>query len=64
MRKYAGELGLLLVAVIWGTGFIASAISLDFLSPYQVMAIRFLIAFCLMTLIFMKHLRALTRRCL
>jgi len=61
MRKYAGELGLLLVAIIWGTGFIASAISLDFLSPYQVMAIRFLIASALMALIFMKHLRALTR---
>lgn len=61
MRKYAGELGLLLVAIIWGTGFIASAISLEFLSPYQVMAIRFLIAACLMALIFTKHLRLLTR---
>ncbi|TCZ75465.1 DMT family transporter [Paenibacillus albiflavus] len=61
MRKYVGELGLLLVAVIWGIGFVATAISLETLTAFQVMAIRFLIAACLMSVIFMKHLRTLNR---
>lgn len=61
MRKYAGEIGLLLVAVIWGTGFVAGAVSLETMTPYQVMAIRFFIGACLMSVIFMKHFRSLTR---
>lgn len=61
MRKYAGEIGLLLVAIIWGTGFVASAVSLESLTPYQVMAIRFLIAALLMSVIFMKYFRSLKR---
>ncbi|TCZ75399.1 DMT family transporter [Paenibacillus albiflavus] len=61
MRKYAGEIGLLLVAIIWGSGFVASAVSLESLSPYQVMAIRFLIAALLMSAIFMKYFKALKR---
>ncbi|MCR8643969.1 DMT family transporter [Paenibacillus sp. N1-5-1-14] len=61
MRKYAGEIGLLLVAIIWGTGFVAAAVALESMSPYQVMAVRFLIAACLMSIIFMKHLRKLNR---
>lgn len=61
MRNYAGEIGLLLVAIIWGTGFVASAVSLESLTPYQVMAIRFFIAALLMSVIFMKHFRSLKR---
>lgn len=61
MKRYIGEIGLLLVAVIWGTGFVAGAVSLETLTPYQVMAIRFIIAACIMSVLFMKHFRALNR---
>jgi len=59
MKRYLGEIGLLLVAVIWGTGFVAGAVSLESLSPYQVMAIRFMIAALLMSIIFRKTFRTL-----
>ncbi|CAH0122087.1 hypothetical protein PAE9249_04627 [Paenibacillus sp. CECT 9249] len=61
MKKYSGEIGLLLVAVIWGTGFVAGAVSLESLTPYQVMAIRFFIAALLMSVIFRKQFRSLTK---
>ncbi|MBN3523244.1 DMT family transporter [Paenibacillus apiarius] len=61
MRKYSGEIGLLLVAIIWGTGFVAGALSLESLTPYQVMAIRFLIAAVLISVCFNKHVQTLTK---
>ncbi|MCE5173021.1 DMT family transporter [Paenibacillus profundus] len=61
MRKYSGEIGLLLVAIIWGTGFVAGAVSLESLTPYQVMAIRFFIAAVLISVCFSKYFRTLTK---
>ncbi|MCR8643404.1 DMT family transporter [Paenibacillus sp. N1-5-1-14] len=61
MRKYVGEMGLLFVAVVWGIGFVAAAISLETMTAYQTMAIRFFIAACVLSVIFVKHIRALNR---
>jgi len=57
MRKYIGELGLAVVAIIWGSGFVASAVSLDHFTPYQILAIRFLIGIILLSLVFFKKLK-------
>ncbi|RFB14858.1 DMT family transporter [Bacillus sp. HNG] len=57
MRKYIGELGLTIVAIIWGSGFVASAVSLDHFTPYQILAIRFLIGVILLSLVFFKKLK-------
>jgi len=57
MRKYIGEIGLAVVAIIWGSGFVASAVSLEHFTPYQILAIRFLIGIILLSLVFFKKLK-------
>ncbi|MEH7238073.1 DMT family transporter [Bacillus sp. JJ1562] len=57
MRKYMGELSLTIVAIIWGSGFVASAVSLEHYTPYQILAIRFLIGVILLSLVFYKKLK-------
>lgn len=57
MRKYTGEIGLSIVAIIWGSGFVASAVALEHFTPYQILAIRFLIGIVLLSLIFFKKLK-------
>ena len=43
MKKYTSEIALMVTAFIWGSGFVVSAISLDYYTPYQVLAGRFLV---------------------
>lgn len=64
MRKYKGEIGLLFVAMIWGSGFIGSVIGLGYMTPYEALAGRFLVASLLLNLIFFKRIRQLTRKTL
>lgn len=45
MNKYYGTIILLVVAVIWGSGFVASALALNSYSPFQILALRFTLAF-------------------
>jgi drug/metabolite transporter (DMT)-like permease len=52
-----GQFGLLLVAIIWGSGFVMSSISLDYFSPIHVLALRFGLAFLLMVLLFHNQLK-------
>lgn len=57
MRHYLGEIGLVITAIIWGSGFVASAVSLEYYTPYQILAGRFLIGVILLSLIFYKKLK-------
>lgn len=59
MDKTKGEIGLILVSIIWGSGFIASAIGLDYLSAYETLAGRFLVAAVLLTVVNRKKLMGL-----
>ncbi len=59
MDKTRGEIGLILVSIIWGSGFIASAIGLDYLSAYETLAGRFLVAAVLLTAVNRKKLKKL-----
>lgn len=61
MRKYIGEIGLLVTAIIWGTGFPVSAIALDYFSPYQILAGRFVIGAVLLGVVFYKKLLNLSK---
>lgn len=56
MRKYVGELGLILTAIIWGSGFAATAIALEYYSPYQTMFVRFLVGALILCIIFPKQI--------
>ncbi len=61
MKKWAAIGGLVLVTVIWGGGFVASDMALESLMPFQIMAIRFLMAAILMGIISCKSLKDISR---
>lgn len=61
MKKYLGILGLLTVTVIWGGGFVASDMALETLTPFQIMAVRFLIAAVIMTLLGAKQIKTISK---
>ncbi|MFJ5770411.1 DMT family transporter [Psychrobacillus sp. NPDC093180] len=56
MQRYIGEILLVATAVIWGSGFVASAVSLEYYSPYQILAGRFLIGAIILSIVFYKKL--------
>ncbi|MEH7112319.1 DMT family transporter [Neobacillus niacini] len=61
MQKYMGEIALTITAIIWGSGFVASAISLEHFTPYQILAGRFLIGTLILTVIFHKRLKSIDK---
>lgn len=61
MRKYIGEIMLCITAIIWGSGFVVSAIALDHYTPYQILAGRFLIGFLILGIIFNKKLKGINK---
>src|SRR5699024_5875367 len=52
MKRYVGDLMLLTTAIVWGSGFVVTAIALKYLTAYQVMAGRFVLATLILILIF------------
>ncbi|CUX70229.1 EamA-like transporter family protein [Clostridium sp. C105KSO15] len=62
MKKYLGMLGLLIVTVIWGGGFVASDIALSSLSPAQILVTRFLLASVLMFPLCARHLKSIKKQ--
>ena len=44
MKKWLAIGGLILVTVIWGGGFVASDMALESMKPFQIMMVRFLVA--------------------
>jgi drug/metabolite transporter (DMT)-like permease len=61
MKKYIGEIGLLITAIIWGSGFVASSISLEHYTPHQILAGRFLIGVLFLTIIFYKKIKFINK---
>ena len=51
------DLSLLLVAIIWGSGFVVTKNALDLVTPYYLLAFRFTISTLLLVGIFFKRLR-------
>lgn len=52
------DLSLLLVAMVWGGGFVITKNALDVMTPLYFLAVRFMIAGLLMALIFLPKLKA------
>jgi Permeases of the drug/metabolite transporter (DMT) superfamily len=62
MKKHLGLAGLLLVAIIWGNGFVANEIALRDMSPLQIMCARFFIAAVIMVVFTFNKLRKIDRK--
>ena len=54
-------MSLLVVALVWGGGFIAVKGTLDTISPFYIMAIRFSISVLIMLLVFRKRIKFITK---
>ena len=61
MKQYLGDVLLLITAVVWGSGFVVTAIALEHLTAYQVMAGRFVLATLILCVLFHRKLRTLSR---
>ncbi|MGG0655794.1 DMT family transporter [Rummeliibacillus pycnus] len=61
MKKYIGEILLLITAIIWGSGYIGMAIGLEHLTVFQIMAGRFIVATILLSLFFWKKLKLISK---
>ena len=61
MKKYKGEILMLITAIMWGSGFVGMAIGLEHLTVFQLMAGRFLLATALLCLVFYKKLRLINK---
>lgn len=61
MKQYTGDVMLLVTAIIWGSGFVVTDIALQYLTPYQIMAGRFVLATILLTMIFGFKINTLTK---
>ena len=55
------DLGLLAVALVWGSGFVASKSALDSMTPMMLMALRFSVAALLSGILFRKNLKHLSK---
>lgn len=60
-NRRKGQIGLIIVAIIWGSGFVMSSVALDYFSPIHILAMRFTIAFLSMILFFWKQLKHITK---
>ncbi len=62
--KYQGEITLLIVAIIWGSGFVASDLAVGSFTAFQVLGLRFILSAILLALFSIRQLRKLDRRTL
>ena len=61
MKKYKGELLMIITAIMWGSGFVGMTAGLEHWSVMQLMALRFTLATMLLAVIFNKKLRLITK---
>ena len=63
MQREKADLGLLLVGILWGLGFVFVKIGLnEGVTPFYMLSIRFLIAFTILFMIFKKKLKSINRK--
>lgn len=60
MQNAIGKLGLLVVAIVWGTGFVGTAVALENFGPNEIIAVRMTIAFVTLLLINLHRLKEIT----
>jgi drug/metabolite transporter (DMT)-like permease len=61
MKQYIGDGMLLITAIVWGSGFVVTAIALEYLTAYQVMAGRFILAAMILSILFRKKFKTFTK---
>lgn len=62
MKKHLGSIGLLLTAIIWGSGFVANNMALMTMTPLQILCLRFFIGAVLMGAIAFKRFKNIRKQ--
>lgn len=62
MKHNLAKIYLVIVAIIWGTGFLATALAIDFYTPAQILALRFTIAFVVLAAVYHQEIRTTTKK--
>ncbi|CEQ26674.1 DMT family transporter [Paraclostridium sordellii] len=63
IKIYSGEIGLILVSLIWGSGFVSTQLGLNNgLTPFQLMTGRFFIGALLISVIFFKQIKKIDKK--
>jgi drug/metabolite transporter (DMT)-like permease len=60
-KSFLADMSLLIVAIVWGGGFIAVKGALDNVTPFYMMAMRFSISVIIMLLVFRKKVKLITK---
>ncbi|MCB2290098.1 DMT family transporter [Clostridium sp. CS001] len=60
-KSFLADMSLLLVAIMWGGGFIAVKGALDNITPFYMMAMRFSISVIIMLVVFRKKVKLITK---
>jgi len=60
-KSLYADLSLLIVAIIWGSGFVVTKNALDVMTPFYIMGFRFIIAAVALTLFSIKRLKKATK---
>ena len=53
-KQLRSELLLLMITVVWGASYILTKIGLNTIEPFNLKALRFIIAFCVSAVVFLK----------
>ena len=56
-KSLYADISLLMVAVIWGSGFVVTENTLEYITPYYLLSYRFMISFLLMGFVFFKRFK-------
>lgn len=63
IKIYSGEIGLILVSLIWGSGFVYTQLGLNNgITPFQLMTGRFFIGALLISVIFFKQIKKIDKK--
>ncbi len=62
MENFKGEIGLFITAILWGLGFIATAVAIQDYNIIEFLVLRFSVASLVLTLIFFKSLKKIDRK--
>ena len=60
-KSILADMSLLLVAIMWGGGFIAVKGALDSITPFYIMAMRFSVSVIIMLIVFRKKVKLITK---
>ncbi|MCY6356503.1 DMT family transporter [Clostridium sp. ZS2-4] len=61
-KSILADMALLLVAIVWGGGFVAVKDALNTIPPFYIVAMRFIIATVLLSIVFWKKLKGINKK--